>query len=95
MLEAANGLEALQILDTYRSPLHLLLSDVIMPGMHGPELGRHVKSLRPDIRVLYMSGYPDDVLGPRGVISSDVNFLQKPFMSRTLAGKVREVLARM
>lgn len=95
VLEAANGLEALQILDTYRGPLHLLLSDVIMPGMHGPELGRHVKSLRPEIRVLYMSGYPDDVLGPRGVISSDVNFLQKPFTSRTLAGKVREVLARM
>jgi CheY-like chemotaxis protein len=92
VLEAANGRQAMQIVKAYQGPLHLLLSDVIMPGMNGPELAQQIKTLRPDMKTLYMSAYADEVLGPRGVISAGVNFLQKPFTPAILVRKVREVL---
>jgi CheY-like chemotaxis protein/two-component sensor histidine kinase len=92
VLEAANGRQAMQIVKAYQGPLHLLLSDVIMPGMNGPELAQQIKAFRPDMKTLYMSAYADEVLGPRGVISAGVTFLQKPFTPAILARKVREVL---
>lgn len=92
VLEAANGRQAMQIVKAYQGPLHLLLSDVIMPGMNGPELAQQIKALWPDMKTLYMSAYADDVLGPRGVVSPGVNFLQKPFTPAILARKVREML---
>ncbi|HXF91322.1 MAG TPA: ATP-binding protein [Nitrospiraceae bacterium] len=92
VLEAANGRQAMQLVKAYQGPLHLLLSDVIMPGMNGPELAQQLKALRPDMKTLYMSAYADEVLGSCGVFSAGVNFLQKPFTPAILARKVREVL---
>jgi CheY-like chemotaxis protein len=69
-----------------------LLTDVIMPVMNGPELATRVRSIRPEIRVLYMSGYPDEVLALHGIAHPEA-FVQKPFTSPELAAKVDRVLS--
>ncbi len=91
VLEATNGEEALRRCDEHRGPLHLLLTDVVMPQMGGQELARRVMALRPDVRVLYTSGYSDTVMLRQEWEAHGV-FLQKPFAVRELLGKVREVL---
>jgi CheY-like chemotaxis protein len=93
VLEAADAKEAIRLAQQERGPIHVLLTDVIMPLMSGRELVEQIKSLRKDIRIVYMSGYTDDVLAYRGDLGSDINFLQKPFAPETLAKKVREALA--
>ena len=92
VLIAENGRQALAMLEDHRGPLHLLLTDVVMPEMNGRELFDRVSRLYPDVRVLYMSGYADDVITARGLMDEDPNFVQKPFSVRTLSEKVREVL---
>ena len=92
VLEASNGDQALQILRTHQGPIHLLLSDVVMPSMSGPELARLVQLKQPGIRVLYASGYTDDAIVRHGVLDPGVAFLQKPFTPTALLRKVREVL---
>jgi PAS domain S-box-containing protein len=93
ILEAEHGDEALQICQAYQGPIHLLLTDVIMPNrMSGRELAEQVKALLPDTKILYMSGYTDDVIVQHGVLDASVNFLQKPFNPSDLLRKVREVL---
>jgi two-component system, cell cycle sensor histidine kinase and response regulator CckA len=92
VLEADNGEEALRICAGHEGPIHLLLTDVGMPVMSGPEVARRLARPRPKTRVLYMSGYSDDALIRRGVVEQDAAFLQKPFTPDTLAHKVREVL---
>jgi two-component system cell cycle sensor histidine kinase/response regulator CckA len=77
-----------------KGPIHLLLTDVIMPLVSGRELAEQIKSLREGIRVIYMSGYTDDVLAYRGDLGPDIDFLQKPFGPDVLARKIREVLER-
>jgi two-component system cell cycle sensor histidine kinase/response regulator CckA len=77
----------------HRGTIHLLLTDMIMPGMTGKEVARVVKQLRPGIRVLYMSGYTDDVIDLHGGLGPETHFLQKPFTSVSLAEKVRQSLA--
>ena len=71
----------------------MLLADVIMPRMSGLELYQKVAALRPDIKVLYMSGYTDNVIAKHGILEEGVNFLQKPFTIRELAQKVKSVLS--
>jgi signal transduction histidine kinase len=84
--------EALSIIPSHEGSLDLLLTDMVMPLMSGTDLARQVQAVRPGIRVLYMSGYTDnDVIG-RGVLSADTPFIQKPFTSASLSRKVREVL---
>jgi DNA-binding NtrC family response regulator len=92
VLEAANGEEALKVADRHHGPLHLLLSDVVMPRMGGPELAQELVARRPEVKVLYMSGYTDHPMVRRGVVNAGVAFLQKPFTPTVLVSRIREVL---
>jgi len=92
VLEAANGQEALQIAGSYPDPIHLLLTDVIMPGINGKLLATELVRLRPDTKVLFISGYTDDAIMHHGVLEPHVAFLSKPFSHLALTGKVRAVL---
>ncbi len=92
VLEANNGVTAMQLSVTHPGPIHLLLTDVIMPGMNGRELADRLTSVRPETRVLYMSGYTENAIGHNGVLDPGTNLLQKPFTLPALNAKVREVL---
>jgi two-component system cell cycle sensor histidine kinase/response regulator CckA len=92
VLEAANGVEALLLCERHRGPIHLMITDVVMPEISGRELTERLARLRPEMKVLFMSGYMDDKIIHHGILDSDIPFLQKPFTPYTLALKVREVL---
>jgi PAS domain S-box-containing protein len=92
VLEARNGREAIDVSLAHPGPIDLLVSDVIMPGMSGPEAARVVVESRPATRVLFISGYTDSAIVHHGVLERGTEFLQKPFNSQTLAQKVRAVL---
>jgi two-component system, cell cycle sensor histidine kinase and response regulator CckA len=92
VLKARHGREALMLCRRHPGPLHLLLTDVVMPQMTGPELAQRLGLLHPDLKVLYMSGYTSDALMERNVGAPGTAFLQKPFTPDALARAVREVL---
>jgi PAS domain S-box-containing protein len=92
VLDAADGALAMQIALAHEGVIHLLLTDVIMPGMNGRELAQRVLQLRPGTKVLYMSGYTENVIGHNGTLDAGVRLLPKPFTLRDLKSKVREVL---
>jgi CheY-like chemotaxis protein len=92
VLLARTGREALRIVADHRGPIDLIATDVVMPEMNGSQLVEKVLEARPDIRVLFMSGYTDDEVMRRGVIDGQTAFLQKPFTPDLLAHKIREVL---
>ncbi len=92
VLEARHGIEALQICETHPGVIHLLVTDVVMPMMGGSELVRRMAQTRPDLKVLYMSGYAENCAVHPGKLKPETNFLQKPFDPTTLAQKVREIL---
>jgi PAS domain S-box-containing protein len=92
VLEARDSREAITICEEYREPIHLMLTDVVMPQMSGRELAQTLKDLRPEIKVLYMTGYAEDVLFRQGVLDANLIFLQKPFRQYELTAKVRQVL---
>jgi len=92
VLEAANGEMALEIAAAHTGPLHLLLTDVIMPGMDGKGLHDRLSVVRRDLRVLYMSGYTASVIGRHGVLGTGTPFIHKPFSHNELTSKVRKVL---
>jgi PAS domain S-box-containing protein len=91
VLEAPNGNEAVEICKTYSGPIHLTLSDVVMPGMTGRELAEQAVRIRPMMRVLLMSGYTDEI-SKAGFLHPGLHFIEKPFTSNSLALKIREVL---
>ena len=92
VLDAASGAEALQKAEEFDGTIHLLLTDVVMPGMSGAELARQMVSLRPGIKVILTSGYTDDAIARQGVLDPAVAFIQKPYRPKALARKIREVL---
>lgn len=91
LLAAESGEKALELCQTHEGPIHLLITDVIMPGMNGHELNRKVLGLRPDIKTLFMSGYPDRILRQENALGTGM-FLQKPFSFESLGEKVRQCL---
>ncbi len=92
VLEAAQGGEALLICEKHQGPIHLMVTDVVMPGMGGPELAERLGTLHPEMKVLFMSGYTDDAIVHHGVLKKGTEFIQKPFTPDGLARKVREIL---
>jgi PAS domain S-box-containing protein len=93
VLESRHGLDAIATCDAFEGPIHLLLSDVVLPMISGPELAERVRATRPDIRVLYVSGYTEGIFSDQEASDgSGAGFLQKPFTPGALAWKVREVL---
>jgi CheY-like chemotaxis protein len=92
VLSAQSPSEALAVCEKYRDKIDLLITDVVMPGMNGKELKERIEVMSPAIKVLFMSGYPADIVAHRGVLEEGVEFLQKPFTPVMLAKKVREVL---
>ncbi|MBU1171431.1 MAG: response regulator [Proteobacteria bacterium] len=85
--------EAVIKAENYKDPIHLVLTDVVMPKMKGPEVFAKIRQHHPEARVLYMSGYTDSIIAKRGVLLEGVQFIQKPFSVQALAAKVREVLS--
>lgn len=92
VLRAENAQVALETLRSHTRPIHMLLTDVIMPGLSGRELVAQISEARPELRVLYMSGYPGSTISDRGGLDPDAAFIQKPFSLISLTRKVREVL---
>jgi PAS domain S-box-containing protein len=93
VLEAANGVEAMRVAQMHAGEeIHLLLTDVVMPGMTGRELAENLEPLLPRMKVLYMSGYTDHAILHRGVLKEGMNYIEKPFTVDALAWKVREAL---
>jgi PAS domain S-box-containing protein len=93
ILAAHSPAEAIRIAESHPGPIHLMVTDVVMPGMNGAQLATHLSAPRPEMKVLYVSGYTDDTIVRHGVLEPGLAFLQKPFSPKTLARKVGEVLA--
>ena len=89
---ATSGADALRILERREQPIHLLLADVVMPGMSGPQIAQDAARTMPALKVLYMSGYTDDDVVRHGVIDASIAFINKPFTREALLRKIREVL---
>lgn len=94
ILEAEDGEEAMQTASRYKGTIDVLLTDVIMPKMNGKVLALKLSELRPGVKVLFMSGYNDDIVSDRGVLNEDVHYLHKPFSPSQIAKKLREVLSK-
>ena len=93
VIEAENGYMALELAAMHAGEIHLLMTDVVMPGISGRELADRVTQIRPGTKILYMSGYTDQAVVHHGILETDAVLLQKPFTAATLAAKLREILA--
>ncbi|MBA3430421.1 MAG: response regulator, partial [Actinobacteria bacterium] len=90
VVTAASGPEALETFGRHSGPIHLLLTDVVMPGMSGKELADRVRKVEPEIQIMYMSGYPEQIITQEGVEAGQT-YIQKPFTAKELLSKVRDV----
>jgi signal transduction histidine kinase len=93
VLASSDVADALRLSRAHGESIDLLITDVVMPGMSGPELAGHVEAAQPGVKVLFMSGYADDALGSHGMLEEGIRFIQKPFSVEALATKVRDVLS--
>jgi two-component system, cell cycle sensor histidine kinase and response regulator CckA len=91
--KSGRGEEAIRLAKEHKGRIHLLLADVVMPEMSGPQALEQIQARHPHMKVLFMSGYTDEAMMHHGILESGAPFLQKPFLPETLARKVREVLA--
>jgi CheY-like chemotaxis protein len=92
VLDAGDPAAALELAKKHRGPIHLLLTDVVMPNMSGRELARQLVALEPGLKVLYMSGYPTDLIDQQGVLNRGTVLLEKPFTMHLFLTKVHTVL---
>ena len=92
LLSAGSGEEALSLVETYSGDIDLLVTDILLPGMSGPELAKKMGALYPNLGIMYISGYADHNLESHGLTISNCILLQKPFTIKSLATKVREIL---
>jgi CheY-like chemotaxis protein len=92
VLPARDRVEALRVLEEHGGPIDLLLTDVVMPEMSGPELAERARRRRPALRVLYMSGYTADARLVRELLEAEAALIHKPFTMATLAGRIRQML---
>jgi YesN/AraC family two-component response regulator len=92
VVEAKDGKDALRVARTHEERIHLLLTDVVMPGMSGGELANEIKQIHPETRILFMSGYTSNAIVHRGVLDEELSLLTKPFTRSGLTQKVREML---
>lgn len=92
ILAAQTPEEALQIVREHTQKIHLLVTDVIMPGFNGKELAEKIKAVKPGVKILFMSGYSEDIISRRDILVEGIDFMQKPFSIKAFAGKVREIL---
>ena len=92
LLEAADGADALVIAELHRGPIDVVVTDVVMPRVDGPGLVKALLALRPDLKVLYISGYPEAFLRQSTSLPSEDNYLQKPFDMSTLIARITELL---
>lgn len=92
VLEATDGMDATRVLDAVQNPVDVLVTDMVMPGMTGPEVARRVKARFPTVKVLFMSGYTEHAVVQRGLLDSEIAFLQKPFTLRALVKKLELLL---
>ena len=92
VLEASHGEEALSICEQHAGTIDLMLTDVVMPHMSGPQLAKRLRSVLPGLPIVYMSGYTDDEIGRHGVLQDGTVFVQKPFTEKSLLRTVRATL---
>ncbi|HEV2520995.1 MAG TPA: response regulator [Candidatus Acidoferrales bacterium] len=92
VLDTENGDDAIRMARNFNGPIHLLLTDVVMPGMRGDQLARKLSGILPKMKVLYMSGYPNDGIVRQGIVPDGVSFLEKPFTRELLNRNIRQVL---
>ena len=93
VLEAKNGADALKVSSQFHEPIHLLLTDVVMPKIHGSEVAGILQQERPAMKVLFMSGYTEDTIIRHGVLKDGINFLQKPVAPETMATAIHDILS--
>jgi len=92
VLEAGSGEDAIRLATDLSGPIHLMLSDVVVPDMHGSAIARHLHNGRPEVKLLFMSGYTDEDVKLQGIVEAGAPFIEKPFTPDLLARRVREVL---
>jgi CheY-like chemotaxis protein len=91
VLYAENGAKALEVAQQYEGVISLLITDVVMPGMNGRELARQLQQMRPNIKILFTSGYTENAIAHHGIIDKNLNFIGKPYSSRELGKKIRSL----
>jgi DNA-binding NtrC family response regulator len=94
VLTSRGGSEAIRLAQEHPGPIHLLLTDVVMPQMSGPQTAERLGAARPGLKVLYMSGYAESAIAHHGILEEKISLLAKPFTLQTLAQRVREELDR-